>query len=186
MWHQVRYALPVWLVSLFLEWLPDNRLSISFRGWCLRPFLAHCGKGFQVGRGVTLLNTDRLSVGRDVYMAKGVWLNALGGLSVEDEVVFGPYVIISTLRHEFTGGSVRFGGSTAGRVHIERGCWLAAHSTVSMGVTIGAGTVVGANSAVTKSVAPNMVVGGVPAREIAPRVDRAPSLLTAADLRLLD
>lgn len=185
-WHQARFALPVWLVTLILECLPDNRLSISFRGWCLRPFIAQCGRGFQVGRGVTLLNTDHVCIGRDVYLARGVWVNGLGGLTIEDEVVLSPYVTISTLRHEFSNGSVRFGGSTSGSVRIGRGSWLAAHATVSMGLTIGPGAIVGANSAVTRDVAPNVVVGGVPAREIGPRVDRLPSIMTAADVRTVE
>lgn len=182
-WHQVRFALPVWLVMLALECLPDNRVSITFRGWCLRPFIAQCGKGFQVGRGVTLLNTDQLVIGQNVYLARGVWMNALGGLTIEDEVVLAPYVTVSTLRHEFADGSVRFGGSTPGPVRIGRGSWLAAHASVAMGVTIGQGCIVAANSAVTKDVAANLVVGGVPAREIGPRLDKEPSIRTASDVR---
>ena len=49
---------------------------------------------------------------------------------------------------------------------IEDDVWLAARVTVLKGVTIGRGAVVAAGAVVTKDVAPNTLVGGVPAKLI--------------------
>ncbi|RYJ45592.1 acyltransferase [Flavobacterium beibuense] len=161
--NQLFYVLPLWFVQLITNWLPDNRLVIGFRGWLAHFFIKECGKRFQLGRDVTLLNTSNLRIGDDVYIAKGSWLNAMGGLSIEDEVVIAPYVVVSTLQHVFKDNSVRFGGSIAGEVHIGKGTWLAAHSSVKCGVTIGKGNLVAANSFVVKSTKDNVILSGVPA-----------------------
>ena len=46
--------------------------------------------------------------------------------------------------------------------------WIGANATVTPGVTTGDGAIVAAGAVVTKDVPPNMVVGGVPAKEIRP------------------
>jgi len=118
--------------------------------------------------GVRLLNSHNIEIGNDVYIAYYAWLNGLGGLIIEDEVVIGPYVTISTLAHCYKNGSFRFGGAKTESVRIGRGSWLAAHVSVSHGVTIGAGCLIAANAAVTNDVPPGMMVGGVPAKVIRP------------------
>ncbi|WGH76981.1 acyltransferase [Tenacibaculum tangerinum] len=169
--NQLRYVLPLWLVSLITSWLPDNRIVIRIRGFLMGFFLKKCGKNFTVGRDVTLLNTFNLTVGDNVYLAKGCWLNAMGGLEIEDEVVFGPYVVISTLQHTFKNKSVKQGGSIAKKVHIKKGSWLAANSSVKCGVTIGKGNLIAANSFIVDDTEDNKVLGGVPAKVIKENVD---------------
>lgn len=164
--YQLRWALPMWLVGLLTNWWPDNRVALRLRGWLARPFIGRCGRGLQLGRGVTLLNAHRLEIGDHVYIAQGCWLNALGGLALESEVILGPYVVISTLQHVFKAGSVRFGGSLGRPVRVGRGSWLAAHASVKCGTTIGQGTLVAANAAVADDVPDGVVAGGVPAKVI--------------------
>ena len=53
-------------------------------------------------------------------------------------------------------------------VIIERGVWLGVNVTVLKGVTIGEKTLVGAGSVVTRSLPPNVMAAGCPARVIRP------------------
>jgi acetyltransferase-like isoleucine patch superfamily enzyme len=176
--HQLRWALPMWFVLKVTDWLPENRVTLQLRGVLARPFIADCGRNLQVGVGVSLLNTYNLHLGNHVYIAKGVWLNAMGELYIEDEVVLGPYVVISTLKHSFKNGSVRFGGSTAAPVRIGEGTWVAAHASIKCGVKVGQGCVIAANAAVTSDVPRGSVAGGVPARVIGPNIESDSAFLS--------
>lgn len=180
--HQLRWALPIWLVGLLTNWLPDNRVTIRLRGVLACPFIRKCGRRLRLGSHVTLLNTNRLEVGSDVYLARGTWLNCMGGLTIEDEVSFGPYVVISTLQHVFKNGSVHGGGSVARPVTVGRGTWLAAHVSVKCGVRIGRGNLVAANACVVNDTPDRVIVGGVPARVIGPNEDGEAEFQSRAEL----
>jgi acetyltransferase-like isoleucine patch superfamily enzyme len=167
----IRYDLPIWLVGLLTNWLPDNRWTIRLRGMALKPFIFKCGKNFTIAKDVQLKSTNKLTIGDNVYIATGTWLNAMGQLVLEDEVVLGPYVVISTGIHTFKDNSVRKGGTIMEQVKIGKGSWLAAHVSVKAGVSIGTGNLIGANAVVTKDTPDNVFVVGVPATVVGPRND---------------
>jgi acetyltransferase-like isoleucine patch superfamily enzyme len=56
--------------------------------------------------------------------------------------------------------------SHKGSITLEPDVWIGTGAVILPNVTIGEGAVVGANSVVTKSVPPYVVVGGVPAKKI--------------------
>lgn len=168
---QIRYTIPLHFIIILLNWMPDNKLSVKLRGFCARPFIGKCGKNFHLGRHVTLLNSYNLEIGDNVYIAKGVWLNAMGKIKIEDEVVISPNVVISSLQHVFKDRSVRFGGSIAGEVTIGKGSWIAANSTIKCGVKVGKGNILASNSSLVKSTADYVMSGGVPAKTIQEVVD---------------
>jgi len=55
-------------------------------------------------------------------------------------------------------------GVTRAGIVIEDDCWLGAGAKILDGVTVGAGSVVGAGAVVTRSFPPKSVIGGVPAK----------------------
>jgi acetyltransferase-like isoleucine patch superfamily enzyme len=164
--YQLRWGLPIWFLWCLTSWWPNNRITLKMRGFLHRPFFKRCGKNFQMAGGVMLRDTNRITIGDDVYIAYYAWMNGLGGIDIGDEVVIGPYVTMSSVSHVYKAGSFRFGGARAAPIRIGRGSWLAAHVSVSYGVTIGSGCLVAANSAVTKDIPDGVIVGGVPARII--------------------
>jgi acetyltransferase-like isoleucine patch superfamily enzyme len=176
--YQARYALPLWFVQLITNWLPENKITIRIRGLLMSPFFGKCGRNLQVARNVTFLNSTGISIGNDVYVATGCWIDGMGGLVIEDEVKISPFVVITTTSHCFKNDSVRGGGSRSGPVVIGRGSWLASHVTVVAGTTIGRGTIVGANAVASKNLPDNVFAAGAPARVIGPRVDKKPDILS--------
>ena len=56
-----------------------------------------------------------------------------------------------------------------GKIHIEDDVWIGHAVTIIRGVTIGEGSIVGANSLVTKDIHPYSIYGGIPAKLIRKR-----------------
>ena len=163
---QCRYALPLWLLALATDWWPNNRITIRVRGWLYSFCCKSCGRNLQIASGVRWINPHRLIIGSDVYMAYDVWVNSLGGVTIEDEVIIAPYVVIASSNHVRKNRSFRFGGSVTGPIRIARGCWLGSHVTVTAGAVVGEGSVVGANSVVTREIPPDTFAAGLPAKPI--------------------
>ena len=166
LWRLLRHDWPLHFVLLFTNWLPDNVPFLALRGACARPFIGRCGRGLKLGRNVVLYNPSRISFGNDVYLAYGCWFMAGAKIQVGDEVMFGPYCVVSSSEHTRQGRSFRCGVLKSAPIVIGDGCWLAAHVTLTAGVTIGSGALIAAGAVVSCDVPDNVMVGGVPARVI--------------------
>jgi acetyltransferase-like isoleucine patch superfamily enzyme len=126
------------------------------------------GRGFAVHSRVTRTQlatgpNGRLTIGNDVGINEGVDIAAEREITIGDDVTIGDFVAIhdSDYHEVWPGRPV-----TVAPVVIGRNAWLGRRATVLRGVTIGANAVVAAGAVVTADVAPNTLVGGVPARFI--------------------
>ena len=171
-WFQYFFReLPLGLVEILTNWMPDGPVSCRVRGFLSRPFFKKCGKNFTYGKNVHFVGPHGIEIGDDVYLAAGCWLIGSGGIVIEDEVIFGPYAIVAAGSHKFKNGSARFAGAKRSPVKIGRGSWIAAHAMVAPGVSIGVGNLIAANAVVTHDSPPNVVMGGVPAKILKKRID---------------
>ncbi len=120
-----------------------------------------------------------LSIGNRVNIAQDCFLQASGGLTLEDEVMLGPGVKIWTVNHKIDDVNVPIldQGHEAEEVVIGKGCWLAANVFIMPGVHLPEGCVVAANSVVAKKKYPPFsILAGFPARKIGTRLkEDAPS-----------
>ena len=147
---------------LLTNWLPDNVFFIRLRGRLARPFFKKCGKRVGIGRNVVFYNPSQIEIGQLVYIAYGCWFSAYAGISIEDEVLFGPYVVVATSNHSRVKGSFRFGPPIGRSIRFKYGSWIGANSAILPGASIGEGTVIGANSVVKVDVPDNWVFAGNP------------------------
>lgn len=144
-------------------------------GTRLRVYLLRMA-GFQIGRGTVMWGTPTITGSGDLYkrlhIGCGCWFNVgcffnLGAtITIGDRVALGHQVMVMTDSHAIGDRNRRAGPLTAQPVQIGDGAWVGARATILPGVTIGEGSVVAAGAVVTKSVAPHLLVGGVPARPI--------------------
>ncbi len=154
-------SLLLWLTLPF----PNFGRGLAFRGWLYSQIIGTCGQRFKTGPLVNLYNPARLTIGSDVYIGYCSYIGD-GDITLEDQVVIGPFCSVTGGNHLFRDNSVRFGGYEYKPVVIGRGTWLGANVNVLAGVTIGAGCLVAAGSVVTKSMPDNCIVAGVPAKVV--------------------
>jgi acetyltransferase-like isoleucine patch superfamily enzyme len=115
-----------------------------------------------------------LHLGKEVFINLGCRFQDTGGITIGDGTLIGHGSTLTTLNHSVD--PERRADMLPAPVVIGRKVWLGASVTVVPGVTIGDGAVIGAGSVVTKDVAADTIVAGVPARPI-----RATGYVTAPD-----
>lgn len=126
--------------------------------------------GEEVDATVTVLPpfyTDfgkHITLGKHIFINRGVMFTDLGGIKIEDHVLIGPFAKLLTVNHPTDPKERR--GLITGPIHIKQNAWIGAGATILPGVTIGENAIVAADATVTKDVPDNIVVAGTPARAV--------------------
>ncbi len=126
--------------------------------------------GEQIDESTTVFTPFHTNFGRHIHLGTNVFINHacsfldLGGITIEDDVMVGPRVNITSENHPVEVADRKT--LVPGAVVIKRNAWIGAAATILPGVTIGENAVVAAGAVVTKDVPANTIVGGVPARHI--------------------
>ena len=105
-----------------------------------------------------------ISVGDDFYANFDCIMLDGGGITIGNNVLFGPRVSVYTTNHALDPADRALGACIAKPVVIGDNVWVGGGVTINPGVTIGSGSVIGSGSIVTKDVPPNTIAAGVPAR----------------------
>lgn len=105
-----------------------------------------------------------ISIGKNVFINFDCTLLALGGITIEDDVLIGPKVSLITESHPLDPEQRK--GLIGKPIHIKKNAWIGANATILPGVTIGENAVVAAGAVVSKDVPDNTIVGGIPAKFI--------------------
>lgn len=133
------------------------------------------GERVQLGRNCFLETTiepsGTLSIGADSWLSHDCHIATCRRVTIGRAVRVGEFTSIRDTTHKYSSADVEIWrqGDTYGTVDIEddvwigRGCLIQGHAE---GLSIGRGSIIGANSVVTKSIPPMQVWGGVPARFI--------------------
>lgn len=105
-----------------------------------------------------------VKIGKDCFIQQCCTFFGRGGITIGDGVFIGPKCNLITINHDPNPDNR---SATYGRpIVIEDKVWIGINSTILPGVRIGYGSIVGAQSVVTKDVPPMTVVAGNPARII--------------------
>lgn len=114
------------------------------------PFYTDCGKNIMIGK--------------NVFINSGCRFQDQGGVVIGDHVLIGHNVVLATLNHDVD--PVKRSWLHPAPIIIGKNVWIGANVTILPGVTIGDHTIIAAGAVVTKDVAANIIVGGVPAKMI--------------------
>jgi acetyltransferase-like isoleucine patch superfamily enzyme len=147
---------------------------------------ANARRGIKLGRKVTIGSYalirptnayggevgEGLEVGDNSNIGPYCYVGCSGFVKIGNNVMMSPRVSLYAENHNYSNTDIpmKEQGVTREFLTIEDDCWIASHSVIVAGVTVGRGSVVAAGSVVTKDVPPYSIVGGVPARILASRL----------------
>lgn len=155
--------IPIQLINMLTSILPNHIVTNRIKGLLLKPFFGSCGKRIQIGKGVIINNPQNLYMGNDCYISHYSYVQAKGGVTLDDNVIIGPMSIISSSKHIVQQGLVTNKGDSK-PIKIGKGTWCGGHVVISSGVNIGQSVIVGAGSVVVKDIEDHTMVVGIPAQ----------------------
>ena len=126
--------------------------------------------GTEIHPTVRVMSPFQADFGKNIHFGKNIYINAgckfqdHGGIYIDDNALVGHNCVMATLNHDERPD--RRADMIPAPIHICRNVWIGANVTILGGVTVGENAIVAAGAVVTKDVAPNTIVAGVPAREI--------------------
>lgn len=127
------------------------------------------GDGCKIAAFVEIQRGVRL--GRNVKVLPFAFIPT--GVTIEDGAFIGPHACFTNDRYpsavDAHGALLTEAGWQLVPTQVGTGASIGAHSTILCGVTIGDGAMVAAGSVVTRDVASNMLVAGVPAKVVGRR-----------------
>ena len=132
----------------------------------LAELLAGFGEGSEIRPPLQCDYGYQTTVGARAFMNWGVVLVDVATITIGDDVQIGPGVQLLTATHPLEAGPRRDKWEAAEPIVIGDNVWLGGGVIVCPGVTIGADTVVGAGSVVTRDLPAGVLAVGTPARVV--------------------
>ncbi len=158
-WQRVRFG------RRALRRVPFVRLGRGGQ-WQLAGGQVSIGPGASLGANHYLYIRGTITIGRDFYANRDFFLSCLDRISIGDRVRFGERVSLHDENHEFEPPDdlkERRSGYIVDPISIGDDVWLGANVVVLPGASIGAHTVVAANSVVRGTLPANVLAAGQPA-----------------------
>ena len=174
MWTKKKKLIFV-LYRITAKWLPISQrssLSKKFRVFWAKKIITQCGNDVNIERNAIF--TPEIKIGNN----SGIGINCeiYGPVSIGDNVMMGPEVVIYTKNHNTERTDIPMqeqGYTEAMPVIIGNDVWIGRRVIILPGVHIGNGCVIGAGAVVTKDLPDFTISGGVPAKVLKERIATA-------------
>ena len=112
------------------------------------------------------------SIGHDTFINHNAYLMDGGGITIGCHCFIGPNCGMYTAIHPQLAEERNAGLEKALPIVIGDNCWIGADVTILPGVTIGANTIIGAKSVVTKNIPDHVLALGNPCRVLRPITEK--------------
>ena len=120
------------------------------------------------GTGITL------RIGKNVVLNDYIHITALKAVTIGDNVLMASHIYISDCQHGFYHGEKQSSPEEnpmyrkyyISPVSIKENAWIGEHVSILPGITIGKGSIIGANSVVTHDIPDYSIAVGIPAKVI--------------------
>ncbi len=163
-------------IRLFMDEMSDEARRVTFRLNTayhtpeeVRDLLSELF-GYRVPQSLRVFPPLYADFGKNITVGENVFINACchfqdhGGVTIGDGCQIGHNVVFATLNHGLAPENRSY--TYPAPILLGKNVWVGSNATILQGVTIGDNAVIAAGAVVTKDVAANTVVGGVPARFI--------------------
>ena len=155
------------LYVLFAQWLPESRhmrIAKTVRYLFAKKIASFVGENANIERGAKY--TPDLIIGKNSGL--GINSEVYGPVVIGDNVMMGPEVVFYTQNHMHKAGEpfITQGYDAIKPVVIGSNVWIGRRAMFMPGSSVGDNVVVAAGSVVTSRFGNNVVIGGIPAKEI--------------------
>lgn len=153
-----------------LRYIPGSA-ALFLRNWSAPYVLKNFGKASVILDGTVLRKPENISIGANSSLQNHCYLSGEGGIDLSDNVRVAPHCAFFSTSHNLDriDAPICEQGLTKAPIVVEDDVWIGCHSVILMGVTIGKGSVIGANSLVNGDIPPYSIAAGSPARVIRQR-----------------
>ena len=152
--------------KLFTELNNLGKSNPEARENILKRLLGQCGENLWVESPFFCDYGHMISIGDNVFINFNCTILDAAAVTIGNDVLLGPNVHLYSATHP-TDSAVRAEGlEYAKPISIENNVWVGGSVVICPGVTIGARSVIGAGSVVTKNIPPDTVAAGNPCRVI--------------------
>lgn len=152
----------------------SSRIAFGIRYLCVRRLSKQCGEKVIIFPSVYIYNVDQLSLGTNITIHEFTYIDAYGGVSINDNVAISHNVSILAFDHIIPphgNQTIKDSGSITRPVHIGENVWIGCGCRVLKGSSIPKHTVLGAGSVLTKTLTKSGIYIGIPARLIKEHID---------------
>lgn len=159
--HRINAISVEFLIFLLhiVGWIPSHLV----RKFIYRIAGIKIGKGSTIHMGAKFYDTGRIVIGHDTIIGEDCVLDGRDRLHIGHHVDVASEVMFYNAEHDVHDPDF---GAISAPVVVEDYVFIGPRAIILPGVTIGKGAIVGAGAVVTKDVPPNLIVGGVPAKQI--------------------
>lgn len=125
-----------------------------------------CGENVLIQPGVYIFSPENISIGNNVSIHSMSYIDAYGGINIGNDVsiAHGVTIMTSTHRYESKSIPIRDQGFYSSETCINSNVWIGAKATILYGTSIGSGSIIGANTVITKDILENSIMIGYPAK----------------------
>ena len=149
--------------AFFKSAFPINFIKTSL----LKIFGAKIGKGVVIKPHINIKYPWRLIVGNYVWIGEQVWIDNLDDVMIEDNVCISQGAMLLCGNHNYK--NINF-DLVIGTIHLKKGSWIGAKSTVCPGVIVGSHAVLTVGSVATQNMNGYTVYQGNPAEAVKERI----------------
>lgn len=158
-------------IQFIFNLIPGN-FGLIVRGFAYKNLLFQTKNFPYVQQNNIFVHSRKIKIGKNLLISPFCYINGIGKITFGNNVIIGPSVVISSGEHVIYNIStpIATNPTTLKEIVIEDDVWIGANVTILPGLRIGKGSVIGANSVVTKNTEAGGVYVGTPAKLIKFRI----------------